>query len=150
MNVIYSHFSQMTAKQEGYNKKQIRQVIDDLQKKGGLKVEVFDRSAGLGIKTSDMDGILSLITNKLTEIMFDTKTGWSKEPEMVDPNLGFDPRGRQGDKTESGQVISDIGDAMSDVMGSLPILGWFSPKREKNTNPQYITDNQYEILFESQ
>ena len=143
MNVIYCHFSQMTAKQEGYNKKQIRQVIDDLQKKGGLKVEVFDRSAGLGIKTSDMDGILSLITNKLTEIMFDTKTGWSKEPEMVDPNLGFDPRGRQGDKTESGQVISDIGDAMSDVMGSLPILGWFSPKREKNTNPQYITDNQY-------
>lgn len=143
MNVIYSHFSQMTAKQEGYNKKQIRQVIDDLQKKGGLKVEVFDRSAGLGIKTSDMDGILSLITNKLTEIMFDTKTGWSKEPEMVDPNLGFDPRGRQGDKSEAGQIISDIGDAMSDVMGSLPILGWFSSKKEKNTNPQYITDNQY-------
>ena len=108
MNVIYSHFSQMTAKQEGYNKKQIRQVIDDLQKKGGLKVEVFDRSAGLGIKTSDMDGILSLITKKLTEIMFDTKTGWSKEPEMVDPNLGFDPRGRQGDKTESG-LLANIG-----------------------------------------
>lgn len=143
MNVIYSHFSQMKAKQEGYNKKQIRQVIDDLQKKGGLKVEVFDRSAGLGIKTSDMDGILSLITNKLTEIMFDSKTGWSKEPEMMDPNLGFDPRGRQGDKSEAGQVISDIGEAMSDVMGSLPILGWFSPKKKKNTNPEYITDNQY-------
>ncbi|MBK8953472.1 MAG: hypothetical protein IPM85_15635 [Chitinophagaceae bacterium] len=143
MNVVYNHFSQMIAKQEGYNKKQIREVVDDLSKKGGIKVDVFDRSAGLGIKTSEMDGILNLVTNKLTEIMFDTKTGWSKEPETVDPNLGFDPRGRQGDKTKEGQIISDVGDAMCDVMGSLPILGWFVPKKKKNTNPEYITDNQY-------
>lgn len=143
MNVIYKHFSEMKANQEGYSKTQVRKVIDDLQKKGGIKVEVFDRSSGLGIKTSDMDGILNLVTNKLTEIMFDTKTGWSKEPEMVDPSLGFDPRGRQGDKSEAGQVISDIAEGMSDVMGSLPILGWFSPKKKKNTNPEYITDNQY-------
>jgi hypothetical protein len=143
MNVVYSHFSQMIAKQEGYNKTQIRQVIDNLSKQGGIKIDVFDRSAGLGVKTSDMDGILNVVTSKLTEIMFDTKAGWSKEPERVDPNLGFDPRGRQGDKSEAGQIISDIGDAMSDVMGSLPILGWFSPKKQKNTNPEYITDNQY-------
>lgn len=143
MSVIYSHFSQMIAQQEGYNKTQIRRAVDELIKKGGIKVDVFDRSAGLGIKTSDMDGILSLVTNKLTEIIFDTKTGWSKEPETVDPNLGFDPRGRQGDKSGAGQVISDIGDAMSDVMGSLPILGWFVPKKKKNLNPEYITDNQY-------
>ena len=25
----------------------------------------------------------------------------------------------------------------------LPILGWFAPKRDKNLNPQYRTDNQY-------
>lgn len=143
MNVIYSHFSQMMANQEGYNKTQIRKVVDDLSKKGGIKVDVFDRSAGLGIKTSDMDGILNLVTNKLTEIMFDTKAGWSKEPETVDPNLGFDPRGRQGDKSKEGQIISDVGEAMSDVMGSLPILGWFVPKKKKNTNPEYITDNQF-------
>ena len=143
MSVVYEHFSKMKAIQEGYNKKQIREVVDDLRKIGGLKVDVFDRSAGLGIKASDLEGILSLVTNKLTEIMFDTKTGWSKEPDMVNPNLGFDPRGRQGDKTEAGQVISDIADGMSDVMGALPILGWFSPKRQKNTNPQYITDNQF-------
>ncbi|MGB3007309.1 MAG: hypothetical protein WBC06_12415 [Chitinophagaceae bacterium] len=143
MSVIYSHFSQMIAKQEGYNKTQIRQAIDELTKKGGIKVDVFDRSAGLGVKTSEMEGILNLVTNKLTEIIFDSKTGWSKEPETVDPNLGFDPRGRQGDKTKEGQIISDVGEAMSDVMGSLPILGWFVPKKKKNTNPEYITDNQY-------
>ncbi len=143
MSVVYSHFSEMIATQKEYNKTQIRRVVDDLTKLGGIKVDVFDRSAGLGIKTGDMEAILNLVTNKLTEIMFDTKAGWSKEPERVDPNLGFDPRGRQGDKTEAGSIISDVGEAMSDVMGSLPILGWFSPKKKKNTNPEYITDNQY-------
>jgi hypothetical protein len=142
MSTIYTHFSEMTAVQSGYTKRQVRNVIDDLQQKGMLKVEVFDRSAGLGIKTSDMEAILNLVTNKLTEIMFDTKTGWAKTPERVDPSLGFDPRGRQ-EKTGAGAVIDDIAQGMSDVMGSLPILGWFSPKKKQNLNPEYVTDNQY-------
>jgi hypothetical protein len=143
MSVVYDHFSQMSSNQQGYNKTQIRQVLDQLVKQGGMKVDVFDRSAGLGVKTGEMDAILNLVTNKLTEAMFDTKTGWSKEPERVDPSLGFDPRGRQGDKSEAGSIISDIGEAIADINGSLPILGWFSPKKKKNTNPEYITDNQY-------
>jgi hypothetical protein len=139
MSVIYQHFSQITNQQSGYSKKQVRQVVDELVKTGGIKVDVFDRSAGLGIKTSDMDGILNIVTTKLTEIMFDTKTGWSKEPERVDPSLGFVDKGMQ----EKTGVINDIAEGMADVMGSLPILGWFSPKRDKNLNPQYKTDNQY-------
>ncbi len=139
MSVVYSHFSQIFNKQEGYNKQQVRNVVDEMIKSGGIKVDVFDRSAGLGVKTSDMDGILSVVTSKLTEIMFDTKTGWSKEPERVDPNLGFVDQGKQ----EKTGVVNDIAEGMSDVMGSLPILGWFAPKRDKNLNPQYRTDNQY-------
>ena len=139
MSVIYQHFSQITNQQQGYSKKQVRQVVDELTKNGSIKVEVFDRSAGLGVKTSDMDGILNIVTTKLTEIMFDTKTGWSKEPERVDPNLGFVDKGMQ----EKTGVIADIADGMAEVMGSLPILGWFSPKRDRNLNPQYKTDNQY-------
>lgn len=139
MSVVYSHFSQIMNNQEGYNKTQVRRVTDELIKNGSIKVDVFDRSAGLGIKTSDMDGILSLVTTKLTEIMFDTKTGWSKEPERVDPNLGFVDQLKQ----EKTGVAHDIADGMADVMGSLPILGWFVPKRDPNLNPQYRTDNQY-------
>jgi hypothetical protein len=139
MSVVYEHFSQITNRQSGYSKNQVRNVIDELTKKGGIKVDVFDRSAGLGVKTSDMDGILSVVTNKLTEIMFDTKTGWSKEPERIDHTLGFVDQGKQ----EKTGVINDIAEGMADVMGSLPILGWFSPKRDKNLNPQYRTDNQY-------
>ncbi|HSU27986.1 MAG TPA: hypothetical protein VLJ68_06375 [Chitinophagaceae bacterium] len=139
MSVVYTHFSQIMNNQEGYSKNQIRNITDQMIKEGGIKVDVFDRSAGLGIKTNDMDGILSLVTNKLTEIMFDTKTGWSKEPERADPNLGFVDQLKQ----EKTGVVSDIADGLSDVMGSLPILGWFAPKRYKNLNPQYRTDNQY-------
>jgi hypothetical protein len=139
MSTIYTHFSEMKDIQQGYTKTQIRNVVDNLQRSGGLKIDVFDRSAGLGIKTGDMESILNLVTTKLTEVMFDSKTGWSKDPERVDPSLGFDPRGRQGDK--KGGVVNDIASGVCDIMGSLPVLGWFVPK--KNKNPQYITDNQY-------
>ncbi|MEO8582836.1 MAG: hypothetical protein ABI415_03505, partial [Flavitalea sp.] len=142
MTTLYEHFSEMIDVQSGYNKTQIRNIVDQLQQKGVLKVDVFDRSVGLGIKTSDMEAVLNLVTNKLTEIMFDTKTGWAKTPERVDPMLGFDPRGRQ-EKTGTGGVINDIAEGIATINGSLPILGWFSPKKEQNLNPQYVTDNQY-------
>ncbi len=139
MNVVYDHFSQIFNDQEGHSKTQVRQVVDQMIKSGGIKVDVFDRSAGLGVKTSDMDGILSVVTNKLTELMFDTKTGWSKEPEKVDPSLGFVDQGKQ----EKTGVVNDIAEGFCDVMGSLPILGWFSPQKKKNLNPEYRTDHQY-------
>ncbi|MDZ4810679.1 MAG: hypothetical protein SGI96_20780 [Bacteroidota bacterium] len=139
MSVVYSHLSKITNTQSGYNKNQVRQVVDEMIKNGVIKVDVFDRSTGLGVKTSDMDGILSLVTTKVTEIMFDTKTGWSKEPERVDPNLGFRDQGKQEDTG----LLSNIAKGIADINNSLPILGLFSPKRDKNYNPQYRTDNQY-------
>lgn len=147
MKVIYTHFSEMSNDQEEFTKKQIRKVIDSLSKTGSIKIEVFDRSAGLGVKTSDMEGILSTVTNKITEAMFDAQTGWSKEPERVDPNLGFNPAGRQGQKSGAGQVIGEtfegIGGMVTDVIQALPVVGWFSWKRGKNQNPKYVTDHQY-------
>ncbi len=139
MSVVYTHFSQIYNQQEGHSKTQIRQVMDELIKSGGIKVDVFDRSVGLGVKTSDMDGILSLVTNKLTEIMFDTKTGWSTEPPRVDPSLGFVDQGKQ----EKTGTINDLAEGFGDVMASLPILGFFTPSRKKNLDPEYRTDNQY-------
>jgi hypothetical protein len=144
MTVIYKHFSKMTNVQQDYDKKQIRRVIDTLMRNGTIKVDVADRSAGLGIKVTDMEGILSTITNKVTEAMFDSKTGWSAAPDTVDPNLGFDPRGRRGDKTSKGAIgdaIGAIGESFTDMVGALPLVGFLSPK--KTDDPKYITDNQY-------
>jgi hypothetical protein len=80
VETIYKHFSQVGNRQQGYTRNQVRDVVDDLQRRGDLKVEVLDRSAGLGIKGGDMDGILQVVTSKLTETMFDHTAGWSADP----------------------------------------------------------------------
>ena len=81
VEAIYTHFSRVLNQQEGYTRRHVRSVVDDLQRKGDLKVEVLDRSAGLGIKADDMAGILQMVTDKLVELMFDSKTGWAADPE---------------------------------------------------------------------
>ncbi len=143
MSVIYTHFSTISSVQQGYNKEQIRKITDELIKSGSIKVDVFDRSSGLGIKSGDMEGILSVITNKLTEIMFNSESGWSKESPRVDPNLGFNPKGYQGQKSGINEVIGTIGEVATDIIGALPVIGWFSSSKKKNTNPEYMTDNQF-------
>ena len=81
VSTIYSHISKISSFQEGFTKDQSRKIVDDLRKNNSLKIEVFDRSAGLGIKTTDMDGILKIVTDKLLEMMFDAKAGWAKDPQ---------------------------------------------------------------------
>ena len=80
VSTIYKHFSQIANRQEGYSKRQVRNVVDELQRRGDLKVEVLDRSAALGIKATEMEGILQVVTSKLTETMFDHTAGWSADP----------------------------------------------------------------------
>ena len=80
METLYAHFSRIANQQQDFTRRQLRDVVDDLQRKGDLKVEVLDRSAGLGIKADDMAGILQIVTDKLIDVMFDHKTGWSAEP----------------------------------------------------------------------
>lgn len=85
---VYTHFSRVLNQQEGYTRRHLRTVIDDLQRQGDIKIEVLDRSAGLGLKPDEMAGILQMVTDKLVELMFDSKTGWSAEPARetaVDP-----------------------------------------------------------------
>ncbi len=80
VSTVYKHFSQLANHQSGYTRNQIRNVVDDLQRTGALKVEVMDRTAGLGLKASELEGILGVVTSKLTETMFDHTTGWSADP----------------------------------------------------------------------
>jgi hypothetical protein len=80
VETTYKHFSLVGNRQQGYTRRQIRDVVDDLQRRGDLKVEVLDRSATLGIKAGEMEGILQVVTSKLTETMFDHTTGWSADP----------------------------------------------------------------------
>ncbi|HOY06326.1 MAG TPA: hypothetical protein PLO67_13040 [Saprospiraceae bacterium] len=79
-STVYTHFSQVLNEQEGYSRNQLRDITDKLIQDKVIKVSVFDRSLGLGIKSDDMQAIVDLVTNKLIELMFDSKTGWAQVP----------------------------------------------------------------------
>jgi hypothetical protein len=81
VSTLYAHFSKIMSNQEGFDKSQIRKVVDDLQQSQVMKVEVFDRSEGLGIKADNMQKILDLVTEKLTTLLFDSQNGWAVLPE---------------------------------------------------------------------
>lgn len=81
--VVYSHFSRIFNKAEGYTKDEIRDVTDKLIRDQVIKVQSFDRGAALNVNTKDMDNILNMVTDKLIEVMFDPIKGWSKDPERV-------------------------------------------------------------------
>jgi hypothetical protein len=89
MSVVYEHLSTVLNRQQGYTRRQLRNVVDELQRDGALSVEVVDRTRGTEIDAAGMQGILDLVTEKLTELMFDPTSGWSTEPERewaVEPN----------------------------------------------------------------
>ena len=88
MDTIYEHYSRVQNQQKNFTRRQLRKIADDLRQEGSLKIEVFDNSAA-GIDSESLQKILDLVTDKLIEVMFDTETGWSREPERevgVEPN----------------------------------------------------------------
>jgi hypothetical protein len=80
VSTVYTHFSTLFNYQQDYTRTQIRDVVDELRRKGDIKVEVLDRSKGLDLKTTEMQALVDTITNKLVELMFDSKTGFSADP----------------------------------------------------------------------
>lgn len=58
----------------------ISTVVDSLVRNGGINVTVLDRTEALDIDAAGMDGILSLVLDKLVELMFDSTSGWAAEP----------------------------------------------------------------------
>jgi hypothetical protein len=85
-----------------------------------LKVEVFDRTSSLGIKETEMNAILQLVTDKLIELMFNSQTGWAKETEK---EMAVEPEQLKGRQHES----------------------WFSQTFLGASDTKYYTDNQYVI-----
>lgn len=81
VSTVYKHYSNIFNRQQDYTRRQIRDVSDELIRNGSLKIESLDRGTALGIKTEDMARLLDLVTQKLTELMFDAKTGFSTDPE---------------------------------------------------------------------
>lgn len=118
VSIVYEHFSNLANTQTGFTRRQVRDVVDKLQRDGTLKIEVLDRSAALGIKTNEMQGILQLVTDKLTTLMFNDSTGWSKAPA-------------QEVAVEKGQVQGRQS------------RGWFGRLIRGTGDQRYVSDDQY-------
>ncbi|MGI9543437.1 MAG: hypothetical protein ACR2MX_09270, partial [Cyclobacteriaceae bacterium] len=95
VSTLYEHYSKVINQQEGFNKIQLLKINNELIQSQSLKVEVFDRSEVLRIKAGEMDGILNLVTDKLTELLFDAQTGWAKIPEQEEAIEEGQIKGRQ-------------------------------------------------------
>ena len=117
-STMYEHYSRLSNDQEGFTKDQMRKITDNLVTDKVLKVDVFDRSTGLGIDTKDMAGILNTVTDKLVELMFDAKEGWAKTP----------PR--------------ETAVEMNQIPGRQE-RGWFSSTFGGSEDTPYYTDHQF-------
>lgn len=118
MSTIYNHYSKVYSNQKEYTKRQMRKITDEMVQDQKLNIDVFDRSAGLGIKTEDMSSILSLVTDKLIELMFDAEMGWAKQPEKETA-------------VEQGQLLGRRK------------RGFFSKVFGGARDEKYVTDNQF-------
>ncbi|GGD11418.1 hypothetical protein [Hyunsoonleella pacifica] len=118
MSTIYDHYSKVYSNQQGYTKRQMRKITDEMVQDQKLNIDVFDRSQGLGIKTDDMNSILSLVTDKLIELMFDAEMGWAKQPEKETA-------------VEQGQLLGRRK------------RGFFSKVFGGARDEKYVTDNQF-------
>ena len=118
MDVIYEHYSRVANMQRGFTKREMRKINDELTRSGDIKIEVVDRSKSLGIDAGAMQGIVDIITTKLTELMFDADAGWAKAPEKETAVADGQIPGRQ----ERGGFTK-----------------WFAGTGDQ----EYTTDNQY-------
>jgi len=118
IETVYNHLFKVMNQQQGYRKTEIRKQMDEMVREGVIEVDVTDR-AGLEIDSSQMSGIMNLVTDKLVNMIFDTTQGLSKLPEQEKVPASV-VKGRQ-ERGFLGKLFAGTG------------------------NQQYVTDDQYTI-----
>ena len=120
VEAIYNHFSSVRHQANGYTRRDIRNIADELRTQQMINVEVFDRSVGLNVKDEFMPAILQQVTDKLTELLFDRQNGWAADPPREAAIEGGQIQGRQE-------------------------RGWLSRIFGGAEDTKYFTDNQYTL-----
>ena len=118
VTTVYSHFSRLINVQQDYTRRQVRDIVDDLRRTGNIKVEVLDRTKALDLKAGDLQALVDTITNKIIELMFDSKTGFSADPPREVAVEQDQIKGRQE-------------------------KGWLARLFTGTGDQKYYTDNQY-------
>ncbi|WDP84027.1 MAG: hypothetical protein HUN05_01665 [Desulfobacter sp.] len=117
VSTVYTHFSKIKNRQDGYTRKQVRDIVDELVRTGDIKVDVMDRMPE-DTANKAMQSLVDLITGKLTEIIFDQKTGFTAIPKKETAVASGQIKGRQK-------------------------KGWLAKLFTSTGNQKYFTDNQY-------
>jgi len=117
VSTVYTHFSKIQNRQEAYTRTQLRDIFDELVRSGTVTVEVLDRLPE-DENNKAMQTLTDLAANKLTEIIFDTKTGFTALPEKETA-------------VEKGQIKDR------------QKRGAFARFFKGTGNQKYVTDNQY-------
>lgn len=117
VSTVYKHFSKLKNVQESYTRRQLRDIFDELVRTGTVEVDVLDR---LPEDTANkaMQSLVDLVSAKLTEIIFDQKTGFTAIPEKEKAVEKGQVKGRQK-------------------------KGWLAKLFTSTGNQKYFTDNQY-------
>ena len=119
VSTVYTHFSSIFNRQKSYTRRQVRDVVDELVRSGDITVEVLDRLPENKANQA-MQSLVDMVTTKLTEIIFDTKTGFTAIPEKEKAVEKGQLKGRQK-------------------------KGWLARLFTGTGNQKYYTDNQYVI-----
>jgi len=85
---LYDHFSELTNNQAGFTRNQVLIATDSLVRDGMIEVTTLDRSASFDLDASQMQDLLSVLVDRLTEVMFDATTGWTSNPPRETPGSG--------------------------------------------------------------
>ena len=80
VDTVYKHFSKLRNVQEGYRKREIRSIVDELTRTGVVNIDVLDRMPEDKLN-QHMQSLVNMISNKLTETIFDQKTGFTAIPK---------------------------------------------------------------------
>lgn len=117
VSTVYEHFSKLKNVQEGYDRRQIRDISDELVRTGAINVELLERlPEDSGNKA--MQSLVDLIAAKLTDTIFDQKTGFTAIPEKEVAVAPGQIKGRQK-------------------------KGWLAKLFTSTGNQKYFTDNQF-------
>jgi hypothetical protein len=94
ISTIYTHFSKIRNVQANYSKRQLRDIFDELVRAGTIDIDIFDRLPENAANKA-MQSLVDLVANKLTEIIFDQKTGFTAIPKKEKAVESGQIKGRQ-------------------------------------------------------
>ncbi|THB65647.1 MAG: hypothetical protein D6B27_08240 [Gammaproteobacteria bacterium] len=117
VSTVYEHFSKLKNRQGGYDRKQIRDITDELTRTGVIKIDVMDRLPEATANKA-MQSLVDMISQKLTDTIFDQKTGFTAIPEKETA-------------VEKGQIKDR------------KKRGWLAKVFKGSGNQKYVSDNQF-------